>query len=212
MKRFILIISIFALMSSAVINAQVTIGQDKEPNPNAVLELLTPNDNKGFLPPRVALINPHNPAPLTAHVQGMVLYNTNINNPDSLIEGLYMNNGTQWIAMRQAPHIMPNWFYMPSFPLKTAVGSFTVDLWDQYQRLFEGTSTQGGAIRPAGAPRLQPLLTSSDQMYYYVAGFDNSVFTNVGLTDKGILTYSIDQAGFNNLSDSTFMNIILVIK
>jgi hypothetical protein len=214
MKKFFLLAGIFALMISFSLNAQVTIGENKEPNSNAVLELTTPNNDKGFLPPRVALENPHNPKPLSAHVQGMIVYNTNgINSPDSLTEGLYVNNGTRWIALRQAPFVTPAWFYMPSFPLDVSKpDKFTVNLWEKYKHMFEGPATQGGLVRILNEPNLQPILVSPNQLGYYVAGYDNSVFSEVELSPDGILQYKITDENFKNVSDSTYMNIILLIK
>ncbi|MGI9580218.1 hypothetical protein ACR1PO_03290 [Chryseobacterium sp. RRHN12] len=62
------------------------------PDTNAVLDLKS--DLKGFLPPRLALTSSALPAPLSAHVAGMVVYNTSTAN--GLSPGLYLNDGTKW--------------------------------------------------------------------------------------------------------------------
>lgn len=212
MKKLFLLTGIFALVNTAL-NAQVAIGANQEPNPDAVLELIT--TTKGFLPPRVTLKNPHDPSPLVHHVEGMIVYNTYNNNADTLIAGLYMNNGTQWIALRQAPYLMPNWFYMPSFPIDvSSTGSFTIDLWDVYKNQFDNKTQTGGISIKSdpNAPRLQPWINSGDDLYYYVVGHDASVFSNVAVSPNGILSYDIDATGLANKSDSTYMNIVLVIK
>jgi len=98
MRKTLLLASIFTLMSVVTLKAQVTIGTNQAPNPDAVLDLITPDNNKGFLPPRIALVAPHDPAPLSAHVEGMIVYNT-ANVPDSLEEGLYVDNGTRWVHL-----------------------------------------------------------------------------------------------------------------
>jgi hypothetical protein len=50
---------------------------------------------KGFLIPRVALLDINNFAPLTSHVAGMVLFNTAT--VASVTPGIYFNDGTKWI-------------------------------------------------------------------------------------------------------------------
>jgi hypothetical protein len=210
MKHFILIAGIFVLMNSAALRAQVTIGVMAEPQADAVLELRTQNNNKGFLPPRISLTDPKLPEPLSAHVQGMVVYNTNTAN-SLLIEGLYINNGTQWIALRQAPSVMQNWFYMPSFPLEVSEEkTYTVDLWEKYKNSFSPAASDPQLISTGGSPELQPLPADGSHLYYYITGYDKSVFKNVKLTSDGKLTYTIED--LNMVSDATYMNIILLMK
>ncbi|MEJ5049820.1 hypothetical protein WH221_08260 [Chryseobacterium culicis] len=66
------------------------------PNPNAALDIVSPN--KGLLPPRVALTSTNSPAPLGEHVQGMLVYNTSTagTSPNNVIPGLYYNDGSEW--------------------------------------------------------------------------------------------------------------------
>ncbi|WP_419868706.1 hypothetical protein [Chryseobacterium sp. CT-SW4] len=71
--------------------AQVGINTSN-PNADAVLDLVS--DNKGFLPPRIALTSTSLPSPLASHVAGMVVYNTSSIN--GLSPGLYINDGTKW--------------------------------------------------------------------------------------------------------------------
>jgi len=61
-------------------------------NSNAVLEL--ESANQGFLQPRVALSSTASPAPLSAHVAGMGVYNTATAN--DVRPGSYINDGTRW--------------------------------------------------------------------------------------------------------------------
>jgi hypothetical protein len=209
MKKVFLLASICILMSSVALNAQVTIGKDQAPNPDAVLELTTTANNKGFLPPRVALTRPHDPAPLSAHVEGMVVYNT-FAAVDSLVTGLYVNNGTQWVLLRQAPYLMSNWFYMPSFPINTSeANTFTYDLWQEYQNQFSGGSI---VKNPAAPAKPQPKVYAANELNYYVTGYDDTVFSNVTVSNAGVLSYEISSTALTNVSDSTFMNIVLVEK
>jgi hypothetical protein len=74
----------------------VGVGTDA-PNANALLELSSAN--MGFLAPRVALSAINNFAPLTAHVAGMLVYNTATAGvaPNNVTPGYYYNNGSSWV-------------------------------------------------------------------------------------------------------------------
>jgi hypothetical protein len=214
MKKIFLLAGIFALSSVTTLKAQVTIGANRAPNADAVLELVTPGNNKGFLPPIIALETPHNPAPLKYHVEGMVVYNTTVLT-DSLQKGLYLNNGTQWIALHQTPYIVPTWFYMPSFPIAVSTeGTFNVNLWQEYNRQFNNLAS-GSVIVSSGAPApAKPLskVYAANELNYYVIGYDNTVFSSLSVSSTGVLNYTITSTGVSNVSDSTYMNIVFVVK
>lgn len=76
--------------------AQVGIGTTT-PNASAALEISS--TNQGLLLPRVALTATNNAGPLTAHVNGMVVYNTNSSGSSSnaVTPGFYFNDGTKWV-------------------------------------------------------------------------------------------------------------------
>lgn len=85
----------FCLVSTA----QIKIGSNPTVlNPNAILEV--ESTNKGILLPRVALVAPSNPAPLSGFVSGMFVYNTAAN--DSVAPGLYYSEGTKWQRINAA--------------------------------------------------------------------------------------------------------------
>ncbi len=75
--------------------AQVGIGTTN-PNTNSLLELSA--TNKGFLIARVALSDITLATPTTAHVAGMIVFNTATagSAPNNVTPGLYCNNGTIW--------------------------------------------------------------------------------------------------------------------
>ncbi|KAA0993382.1 tail fiber domain-containing protein [Dyadobacter aurulentus] len=76
--------------------AQVKIGDNPNSiNPNSILEL--ESTTKGFLQPRVALTSLTDPAPLTAHVAGMRVFNTAATSDLEL--GEYYNDGTSWVKL-----------------------------------------------------------------------------------------------------------------
>ena len=51
---------------------------------------------KGLLVTRVALTSSTSPTPLTAHVAGMMVYNTAT--AADVVPGLYFNDGTKWVS------------------------------------------------------------------------------------------------------------------
>ncbi len=62
-------------------------------NADAILELAS--KQKGLLHARVALVASTNPTPLSAHVAGMMVYNTE--NRNDVVAGIYYNNGAKWV-------------------------------------------------------------------------------------------------------------------
>lgn len=75
----------------------VGIGTSAIPNANAILELST--INKGFLGPRVALTATTSAAPLTAFVNGMMVYNTVTagTSPNNVTPGYYYMFNNKWV-------------------------------------------------------------------------------------------------------------------
>ncbi|MCW3162415.1 tail fiber domain-containing protein [Chryseobacterium oryctis] len=66
------------------------------PNSDAVLDVVS--TNKGFLTPRMALTSTTSPSPLSAHVAGMIVYNTATVN--DVQPALYYNDGTKWVLSK----------------------------------------------------------------------------------------------------------------
>lgn len=76
--------------------AQVKIGDNPNSiNPSAILEL--ESATKGLLLPRVELQSLTSPAPLSAHIPGMHVYNTS--NAEGLEAGEYFNDGSGWVKL-----------------------------------------------------------------------------------------------------------------
>ena len=199
-KNFYLLIlvSIFTIS----VRAQVTIGSQDAPHRGAVLELKS--DTLGFLPPRVALSNLTLPAPLPVHVQGMVVFNTTDNPADTLQAGLYYNSGSRWMRLSTALFDKDNWFYMPSVVFNTSQkGTFSKDLYQEYKEQFTVPKAKNG-----GAPASVTAIPKANELYYYITDYDDSVFSNVVIDDKGMMTYDI----IGESSDATFLNIVFVKK
>lgn len=89
----------FGFLSSAAF-AQVGIGTVNV-NPDALLELHSASDTGGLLLDTVALSGLDSAAPFTAHVSGMLVYNsaTSASDPENIYPGLYYNDGAKWVRM-----------------------------------------------------------------------------------------------------------------
>lgn len=79
--------------------AQVKIGNNPTViDVNSLLEL--ESTNKGLLIPRVQLTGTANATPLTAHVQGMIVFNLTF--VGDAKPGFYVNSGTEWVPLADA--------------------------------------------------------------------------------------------------------------
>ncbi len=87
---------LFFLIAISTAYSQVGIGTT---NPNADAALDITSSNQGLLLPRIALTATNNPTPLSAHVNGMVVYNTSTSGSStfSVSPGFYFNNGSRWV-------------------------------------------------------------------------------------------------------------------
>ena len=100
-KQFAMIAFLLAVtLFGAPLKAQVTIGSQTPPDPNAVLELVS-NTKLGLLLPRLNLKATNDPSPMTGNVKGMLVYNlaTDGADPNNVVPGLYYNDGTQWVLV-----------------------------------------------------------------------------------------------------------------
>ncbi|WP_346985865.1 phage tail protein [Chryseobacterium sp. POE27] len=80
-------------------NGRVGIGTSS-PNTNAALDISS--TTRGVKLPSLALIATNSASPLSAHVAGMLVYNTATAGtaPNNVVPGLYTNDGTQWILLQ----------------------------------------------------------------------------------------------------------------
>lgn len=110
MKKQYIFFAILGLLGSGLtVNAQTKIkdgtvlGTSLLPESNAILEL--ESTNKGLLLSRVALDSTSLSTPLSEHVAGMLVYNTNTN--ADVTPGIYFNDGTKWI--KTTPQYQEPW-------------------------------------------------------------------------------------------------------
>ncbi|GHT51365.1 hypothetical protein FACS189440_20280 [Bacteroidia bacterium] len=101
MKKMIFLMLTLFFLGAASMNSQVRIGGTDDPNDNALLDLNetdASNDaTKGLGLPRVALLETAQPVPLSSHVAGMMVYNTQTRN--DVKAGVYFNDGGKWIPL-----------------------------------------------------------------------------------------------------------------
>ena len=215
-------LTIYVMTIAATAQAQMTIGSINPPDSNALLDLKeTGTTTKGLLLPRVSLKAQDLPDPMSAHVAGMVVYNTDTSLTTVLPEnrvspGFYYNTGSRW---EKFSYRSTNWFYMPSIAIDVSVsGTFTRDLYLEYRKQFEDTldSTIDPVTSPAAgtalvsspdAPNPFTAIYNADELYYYVTGYDEAVFSNLTLTVDGKLNYTVDA---DSVTDATYMNIVFV--
>ena len=96
------LVLILGLISQVGI-AQVKVGNNPTTiNSNSVLEI--ESTDKGLLLPRVALSATSSATPLSAHVAGMVVYNTATAGtaPNEVMPGYYYNDGAKWVRVADA--------------------------------------------------------------------------------------------------------------
>lgn len=214
LKISLLLGAIFCLIQTT--QAQVTIGSNQIPNANALLDLQQEGvTKKGLLLPRVALENTTSFAPMSAHVAGMVVYNT-VKTGD-VTPGYYYNNGSKWMKLFSAED---SFFYMPSIVLPTDTNDpaynstsslFEIDLYNSYATQFTFTSSlPAGSNKVASDPQAKLPVYQSNELYYFVTYYDDTVFDDVKISNVGKLTYKLKN-GFT-YTDKTFMNIVLKVK
>ncbi|SMG07660.1 hypothetical protein, partial [Sphingobacterium psychroaquaticum] len=118
-----------------VFDGTVTNGSNM-PNANAILEL--ESKNKGLLFSRVELSTLESASPLTAHVAGIMVYNTATN--DKVKPGIYYNNGVKWVAVGGA-NATANINYDPVTNVITYVDESNNPVTINLQEIIKGTET-----------------------------------------------------------------------
>jgi len=88
-----------AILFSIHATAQVGIGVAV---PAASAQLEVKSTNKGFLPPRISLIDVNDVATIASPVEGLVIYNTATagSSPNNVVPGLYLFTGSVWAQLK----------------------------------------------------------------------------------------------------------------
>jgi len=203
-------------LNGALLNAQVTIGENKAPETFSILELVS-NSKGGLRLPQIESTVQRDEVFTNAAgfktselARGLQIYNMET-------KSVEFWDGEKWRSSREGER----WFYMPSIVIDvTESGSFSRDLHLEYKKQFADTDD---ALTPPNSPIAGTALVKSDvnapnpfdtiygedELYYYVTGYDETVFSKVSITPTGVLSYSVNA---DNVSDATYMNIVFLIK
>lgn len=212
-----LLLCFIAICFCSITQAQVTIGSNETPNKDALLDLKENGTEsfKGLLLPRVSLTSTTSSSPLSAHVEGMTVYNTG--SVGDVTPGFYYNDGAKWIKLfAEVNSVTPKFFYMPSIVLPTDISDpsynsdnkeFTINLYNLYSEQF-GLTDPTSSSKNSGATNL-PVL-ANNELEYFITYYDNTVFTGISLSNTGILKYKLHSP--ITFSDKTFMNIVFKVK
>lgn len=228
MKKVILTIGILAGVSSTFAQVgRVGINTD---DPKATLHIKADKDNKdnnpGLIIPDVSKDKLDTGEPVEST---LVYYSEGSNsayinqNDQSTTEnigskkGFYYYDGTDWQRI-----IRKAQFYMPSIVVPTTVNTrHEVNLYQEYIKQYahenisnvykDDKSIIPSSDRPiASSVGASPLKTyRKNDLDYFVVYYDNNVFTNLNITEEGVLTYTVTAEGAKNISAQTFMNIVL---
>lgn len=227
MKKVILTIGILAGVSSTFAQVgRVGINTD---DPKATLHIKADKDNKdnnpGLIIPNVSEVNTLNN---NEHEESTLVYysggsnsayiNQNENSTTENIgskKGFYYYDGTDWQRI-----IRKAQFYMPSIVTPTTQGDHSINLYEEYLKQYahknaSNIDTRDNINIPNDRPiasreGASPLKTyRKNDLDYFVVYYDNNVFTNLSITEEGVLTYTVTAEGAKNISAQTFMNIVL---
>lgn len=211
MKKYIRITLLFIISNIGLSYGQVVIGGASYPVEGAILDLKEHNansenvtGNKGFLLPRVKLLNSKSLIPLVhtdtdanklEHI-GIQVYHVG---GGELIPGLKVWNGIQWEDLYSSSK--EQWFYMPPFPIKMFVaGEQKVDLYEEYKKQMD--TTKSGIS-----------LWKESEVTFAIIGYDSIAFDGIPTVSvengKQMLVY---KAALGKMSASSYLNIIVVKK
>lgn len=102
----------------------------------------------------------------------------------------------------------PNFFYLPSVELQVAAGAtFTENLYDDYVKQFGSPQVVSTGSSSRSLPVLQP-----NQLNFFVTYYDINVFQSVQIDQNGVMTYVVRSGSSLNLTNSSFMNIVVQVK
>ncbi len=227
MKKVILTIGILAGVSSTF--AQVGRVGINTNNPKATLHIEAYNkdeDNKdtnpGLIIPNVSMdkleTGEHEESTLVYYSGGTnsAYIDQNTGSTTENIgskKGFHYYDGTDWQRI-----IRKAQFYMPSIVTPTTEGTHTINLYEEYIKQYADSngSNTSNKQAPNRSWNIQTNNSNNslktyakDDLDYFVVYYDNNVFTNLSITEEGVLTYTVTTESAKNISAQTFMNIVL---
>ncbi|GAB0156023.1 hypothetical protein CHRYSEOSP005_12850 [Chryseobacterium sp. Alg-005] len=187
------IIVLILVITSHVITAQVGINTTT-PDTSAILDVSS--TSKGVLLPRISnLASVSNPA------TGLVIFDTN---RKCISQNIGTPAAPNWSCL--SPYVA-KFFYMPSvvFDTSTISAGQTKDLYTLYKNQFANVPANA---RSTSAPAAIPFFPNASDLYYYVTGYDSTVFKINSISDTGVLNYDV----LSNATPASFINIVFVVK
>ena len=187
------VITLMMAMASITFYAQVGINTTT-PDQSAALDVTS--TSRGVLLPRIS-----NLSAITNPATGLIIFDANK-------KCISQNVGTpatpDWTCL--SPYVS-KFFYMPSvvFDTTTTSTSQTKDLYTLYKNQFSNVPTNA---RSASAPASIPFFPNATDLYYYVTGYDPSVFKINSVSSTGVLNYDV----LSNATSASFINIVFVVK
>ena len=117
MKKLILLF--FTFFSLSGLYAQTGIGTT---TPNASAKLDVYSTNKGFLPPRIALLSTTDVVTIASPATGLVIYNTNTagTTPNNVLPGYYYWDGAKWNGLVDQGSLNSFSGYVPNYSQSNA--------------------------------------------------------------------------------------------
>lgn len=224
MKKVILTIGILAGVSSTFAQVgRVGINTD---DPKATLHIKADKDNKDNNPVLIIPDVSKDKLDTGEPVESTLVYysdgsnSTYINQNDQSTtenigskKGFYYYDGTDWQRI-----IRKAQFYMPSIVTPTTVGTHTINLYEEYIKQY-ADSNGSNTFNKQAPNRSWNIQTNNsnnslktyakNDLDYFVVYYDNNVFTDLSITEEGVLTYTVTAEGAKNISAQTFMNIVL---
>ncbi|MBB4806212.1 hypothetical protein HNP38_001484 [Chryseobacterium defluvii] len=187
------IIFFILMLTYSIGNAQVGINTST-PDASSVLDVSS--TTKGVLLPRVS-----NPASVAKPATGLVIFDTN---RKCISQNIGTPTAPNWSCL--SPYVA-KFFYMPSVVFDTSViaSGQTKDLYTLYKNQFANVPSNA---RSTSAPAAIPFFPNSSDLYYYVTGYDSSVFRINSISDAGVLNYDV----LSNATPASFINIVFVVK
>ncbi|MBB6681054.1 hypothetical protein H4O20_06325 [Aequorivita sp. 609] len=197
MKIYFQKVGIFGLIFLFVLFYQNTIAQvgvgTTNPNTNAVLEVhSSPGAEGGLLLPSVALSSTDSFLPLSAHVAGMLVYNTVTagSAPNIVTPGYYFNNGVNWVRIADASVPNDDWTLTGNNGLN-ATNNFIGTL-DATNLRFRTSNTEAFEISSGNATNRGKLRAMTDgtaalPVYSWSSDTDTGIY-RVGANSLGFST------------------------
>ena len=218
MQLNLLVVSLICLLSfSNLTFGQVGISKQDAFKPNEAAILDVSSTDKGILIPRVTLTSSTILAPVTTTgtiPNSLLVYNTATAGtiPDNVTPGFYYWEGSRWVRLiNKENEAKPVVFYAPSIalPTKESSTSYTINLYDEYLKQY--TLTDSSTSKKSDPNATLPTYGNTD-LYYFITYYDKDVFTNVNISNNGILTYNVTSTGEAAVSEKTYMNVVFKVK